>query len=376
MTEATLRESSPRSNGTMRQMNVADAPAVGRLFRKVFRGVDADAGGELIAFHREFAFGSPSYESESGSLVFETPDGSISSALLTVPMRFVTCERVVTGRLLCAYMADSGRAPNGAGVLSLAMRARQQNFAFSDTASPLSMNHFRSWGGVSVPLQNLGWVRAFRPIAVTVDRMVSRIFRGRGRGLARLARPLDNLLRTCLPSIAAPAAPTLRVVAMTFESFLDQAPGFVARYPVRPLWSREELRWLLEMAQRNQTLGSLSIMAVMERSDQVIGCFVFYDGGGRIARVLNVLSSKQREAEVLCAMFNAFDRLGFAEARGRAQPSLMEGLVSQAMLTFRHEAFVCVVSRHADVLDAVRKGDFYLGGLAGEGWSRLMSDFP
>ena len=339
MTSAFSHEGSPGRTGLTRPMVPVDTRAVGRLFRKVFRGVDKDAGEDLLAFLDELAFDSPSYDVQAGSVVFEHTDGAISSCILAVPMSVVACDKIVTGRLLCAFMAESALKLGGAGALSLSLRARQHDFLFTDTASPASMRHFLAWGGMSVPLQNLAWVRTYRPIGAMLVRLSHRVFRHNIPGLAHIARPFDMLLRVFSRGIAAPAAAGLRVETMTDESFIDHAPGLVARYAVHPLWSRAELGWLLGMARQNKELGSLTIMAVRDQTDQLLGCFVFYANGRKTAHVLNVLSVRKREADVLGAMFHALDRLGIVEAKGRTQPALMEGLVLQAMLTFRPRRF-------------------------------------
>jgi hypothetical protein len=143
---------------------------------------------------------------------------------------------------------------------------------------------------------------------------------------------------------------------------------------VRPLWSEEELSWLVSLAAQNTTLGSFTIRSVEDRAGEVIGCFVYYATPGT-ARVLNVLSLPGRETVVLDAMFRYLDDAGHTEARGRAQPALMDGLARQRWLVYRHKAFAMVLTRFTDVSDAVARGDVYVGGLAGEDWSRLMSDF-
>jgi hypothetical protein len=74
-------------------------------------------------------------------------------------------------------------------------------------------------------------------------------------------------------------------------------------------------------------------------------------------------------------MFRHLDHAGHVAARGRAQPALMAGLALQRWLVFRHKAFVLAWTRFPDVSDAIARGDIYVGGLAGEDWSRLMSDF-
>ena len=78
---------------------------------------------------------------------------------------------------------------------------------------------------------------------------------------------------------------------------------------------------------------------------------------------------------MLSAMFRHLKRTGHVEACGRAQPALMAGLELQRRLVFRHRAFAMALTRIPEVNDAVVGGDIYVGGLAGEDWSRLMHDF-
>ena len=361
--------------GGVRPMLDTDMPAVGRLFLDIFRGTTGEASPDLVAYLEALAFGSPSYDPAGGSLVFFEPDGSISSAFIAVPIRFVACDKAITGRLMCAFMTRSAQTAAGAGALGLTLRAKLQQFAFTDTAALASLRHWRAFGGHSVTPHNLEWTRRFRPAGAMLGRLSRRLLGGRSRGLARLAAPLDRLIRSKGCGMAARRVPQLSVEHMTDESFLDLAPAFVARYAIRPEWSRAELSWLLAMARQNCVAGRFAIDAVKDAVGRIIGCYVYYADGLRNADVLNVLALQGREADVLAAMFDAFDRRGFQEASGRAQPALMEGLVDQPLLTFRHKAFVCFSTRHADIVDAIRRGDVYIGGLAGEGWSRLMSDF-
>lgn len=162
---------------------------------------------------------------------------------------------------------------------------------------------------------------------------------------------------------------------MPVENFLDHAPDLIAHYTVRPRWSRSELAWLVAMAAQNRRSGSFAIRSVVSRDGTVLGCFVYYGGGRRPARILNVLARNGQEAAVLDAMFDYLDGTGCPEAIGHAQPALMQGLAHQRSLIFRHRAFVCVLTRHDDIAAAAKRGDIYIGGLAGEDWSRLMSDF-
>ena len=363
----------PSRKGVVRPMTGADVPAVARLFLKIFRGADRPADRELQHYLCTLALTSPAYDETLGTQIYEQQDGRIRSALLAVPMRFVACGTVLPGRLLGVFMADAEAA--GAAQLILALRPRRADFAFCDSASPTSRDHLLAIGGRPVPVQNLEWVRSFRPMGALFGRFAERFLGGRRLGLAGLARPLDSLLRRRLPERGAAEPGAAEVVEMSIPDFLVQAPRLVAHYAVRPLWSEEELSWLVALAAQNTRLGAFTIRAVVDRAGAVIGSFVYYAAPGRCAHVLNLLSLPGQEQAVLGAMFRHLDETGHVEARGRAQFALMAGLSRQRWLVFRHRAFTVALTRVPEVNDAVERGDVYVGGLAGEDWSRLLGDF-
>jgi hypothetical protein len=361
--------------GAVRLMQLADVPAVARLFLKIFRGVDKPASLDLEEYLRTLVLESPSYSEAMGTRLYEQQDGRIRSALLTVPMRFVACGNVVPGRLLGVFMTDANKEAVGAAELILALRPRCANFGFCDSASPTSCNHLLAIGGKPIPLQSLEWLRSFRPMSALVGRLAERVLRRRDPGFAALMRPVDVLLRRLVNGTDVQEPAGLSVTEMSVEAFLKHAPLLIAHYAVRPLWSEDELAWLVSLAARNTQLGAFTIQAVEDLAGAVIGCFVYYAAPGRIAQVLNILSLPGREIAVLDAMFRHLDHTGHVEARGRAQLALMRGLALQRWLVFRHMAFAVAVTRSQDVSDAVARGDVYIGGLAGEDWSRLMYDF-
>jgi hypothetical protein len=365
--------SAPRK-GAARLMTPADVPAVARLFLKIFRGIDQQAGPDIEQYLRALALGSPSYSETMGTRVYQQQDGRIRSALLAVPMRFIACGNIVAGRLLGVFMTDANKEAVGAAELILALRPRGSEFSFCDSASPTSCRHLLAISGKPITVQNLEWSRSFRPLGALVGRLAERLL-GRGDpGLAALARPVDALLRRLFgENDERPVWPA--VTEMPVPAFLEHAPRLIAHYAVRPLWSEDELSWLVSLAAQNTRLGVFTIRAVEDRAGAVIGSFVYYAAPGRTAHVLNVLSLPGRETAVLEAMFRHLDRTGHLEARGRAQAALMGGLALQRWLVFRHKAFAVALTRTPEVIEAVARGDVYVGGLAGEDWSRLMNDF-
>src|ERR1700761_7642710 len=354
---------------SVRAMTAADITAVARLFLRVFRKADKPAGDDLEAYLRQLTLEAPSYSDRMGTQVFEQ-EGRIPSALITVPMRFVTCGNVVAGRLLGVYMTDSGQA-TGAAAIMLALRPKGTDFAFCDSSSPTSRDHVLAIGGKPVMTQNLEWSRSFQPLSAFAGRLAERSLGRWHPGMAVLTRPIDHLLRGWVSRKDAKQVESSFAREMSIPDFIKHAPRLIAHYAVRPLWSEEELSWLVSLAAQNTRLGTFSIRAVDDNAGAVIGCYVYY-ATPHVAHVLNVLSLPGRETAVLDAMFRALDRAGHLESRGRAQPALMMGLALQRWLVLRHKAFTVALTRIPGVNEAVARGDVYIGGLAGEDWSRLM----
>jgi hypothetical protein len=365
------RQTSRKS--AVRPMTTADVPAVARLFLKVFRDVDTPANADLKGYLHALTLGSPCYNEAAGAKIYQQEDGRISSALLSVPMRFVACGNVVPGRLLSVFMTNKDSA--GAARLNLGLRPKRADFSFCDSASPISANSMLAVGGKTVPVQNLEWVRTFRPLGALIGRLSLRPPRRSDQVLATLARPIDALLSRLRGDKVIEGAADLKVLEMSVPDFLAHAPRLIAHYAVRPLWSEDELGWLVGLAAQNTKLGAFTIRAIADPSGAIIGCFVYYAAPGRTAHVLNVMSLPDQEAGVLGAMFRYLESTGHVEARGRAQPALMAGLGMQRGLVFRHRAFAMALTRIPEVNEAVERGDIYIGGLAGEDWSRLMHDF-
>lgn len=361
--------------GGVRAMQRSDIPAVGKLFNKIFRKRDAEASDDLKQYIETTFFGSPLYSPENGSIVYDNGDGSINSTILSVPMEFDVHGRRTVGRLLCAFMADGKAGASGAACLARTMRATRQDLCFSDNASPVSADHWVAAGGVVLPIQSLEWQRSFRPLTAAVI-LASRRMPGVGSRL--VAAPLafvDRVLRRQRPSLKPSPVPACRVRPISLAEFADSAEPMIERFAVRPVWSRTEFAWLASVAAMNATLGGLQCREVIAESGRRIGIFLYFGRPGATANVLNVLCEAGREFDVTGQMFSYLDNEGYALAVGGAQPFLMNAISRQRWLTFRHRGYFCMVTRHGDLKEAALRNDLYIGGLASESWSRLLTDF-
>ncbi|OHV79750.1 GNAT family N-acetyltransferase [Ensifer sp. LCM 4579] len=363
------------SKASIRAMERADLPAVARLFNKVFRQRDRDAGDDLIRYLDAVFFGSPHYAPEHGSVVHKSSDGRIDSAILSVPMEFTVHERRMVARLLCAFMVDGRAGAAGAARLARTVRAARQEMCFSDSSSPVSADHCTAGGGIILPIQSLEWRRAFRPLAAAA------LLAGRQMPLLASGPVIvafgwvDRALRRWRSSLKAESIAGCRTEAASLDAFFECAAPMLERFSVRPSWSKREFDWLVSIASRNRSLGTLQCRIVRSDNGRAIGAFLFFGKARRVAQVLNILCEAGRELDVTTAMFASLDEDGYAVAAGMGQPFLMNAISRQRWLSFRHRGYFCMVTRHAEIKEAALGNDIYIGGLASESWSRLLTDF-
>ncbi|WP_244448491.1 GNAT family N-acetyltransferase [Bosea sp. LC85] len=356
-------------------MTKRDIPTVARLFSKAFRDRKGEVAPDLEGYLETVFFGSPHYRPEHGSIVYEGGSGDVASAILAVPMEFTVHGRPIIAKLLCAFMADGKDGAAGAARLARQMRATRQDLCFSDNSSPVSADHWVAGGGAVLPIQSLEWQRSFRPLAAGAIACGRYLPLSHSRGVLGLLGWFDGLLRRQRPSLVPVAAAGCRTNRASPEEFFRCAGAMMERFPIRPTWSKPEFDWLVSVASLNQSLGSLQYRTVIAEDGSVIGAFLFFGRKGREATVLNVLCAAGHEFDVTGQMFSHLDREGYAQASGIAQPFLMNAISRQRWLSFKHRGYFCMVTRHAEIKDAALRNEIYIGGLASESWSRLLTDF-
>lgn len=362
-------------------MTLADVPDFAALFCEVFREGRTTHRDEIAAYLETCLFENPAYDPAFGSMVQEDSTGEIAAVMGFIPIPLIACGREITARLGSAFLAKPGVSAGAAGRITTLLRAKRQDFVFSSNGAPVTAASTRAGGGLVLPLQSLDWVRPFRPLGMLANARLEPKCREASRAakLAPMAhtllRPLDALARRLIPGLVVGEASGWRLVPAPRRLILAQAEGMLARFAVRPRWHPEELNWLLDMAARQTANGPLHEAGIYDPIGKLAGLVFYYAHPGGLAQVLNILTRPQAEAEVLRTLLVHLEAKGHIGARGEAQPFLMPALSRERGITYRFRGNFCVLTRHDDVAAAVARGDFYSGGLVGESWSRLVSDF-
>ena len=342
-------------------MSSADFPAIEEMFFKIFRPKRKAVDPAFVEYFERLFFTGPASEF-GGGLVSQDGD-SVGSAIALMPITYIAYDRELTARLACAFMSTAPQSKAAARIV-LSLRARGQDMLFTDSAATSAVGHWTGGGSVVVPVNSLDWQCTFRPVAAAARRI------GAPKAMDLFWVPADRVLsrrRTHAP-VSATADHEI-----SLSAYAARAPEMIAHFSVRPKWERVEMEWQLKMASENRPLGALRFFAV--GGENAIGLYAYFTNDRGIVRVLDILARPGKEAEVVRSLYSRLEGEGVVEARGSVHPHLLAALSPLPGMRFRHRAFTCVATRHQDIRDAIARNDIYIGGLAGESWSRLMTDF-
>ncbi|CAM5565123.1 hypothetical protein MAUB1S_09477 [Mycolicibacterium aubagnense] len=357
----------------VRAMKTDDIPAIRTLFKQVFRPHSASCNEDFDRYFQQLFFENPYYDPAIGSVVHEDERGEIDSAVSILPVPYTVSGQSIMGRLLCAFMMRPGGAPRGPAELTLALRPGDETVQFSDSAARVSLRHFEAVGGVSLTTYALGWTRIFKPASYAAHLVVQRrpILGKLGAGsVGRMLNPLFSL-----PPVenAGKHRATVREIAR--DEAVSLVPGLLRSYLAHPAWTERDLNWLLHMAADNRAAGVLRLLSIEDQAGGSNGFLCYYSQPNGVADVLNVIARPGAEKQAVDAMLDHFQDRGYVAAQGRVEPRYLGALSQQPTVFFRHRANVCIGTTRPEFLNAAQQDDIFIGGLAGEGWSRLSTDF-
>lgn len=359
----------------VRPMRRDDVPAVEAVLNSAFRKTGQERNFDFRSYIEKLFFGSPAFSPENGSVVYDAGENGVTSVILAVPMRFVANGKTITARLLCAFASDGKRGALGAARLSRGMRASKHDMLFSDTASPVSADHWVATGGDMLPIESLQWHKALKPFCTIALRMPRRSKLAKTTLALAALGLVDGILRRWKKGLRPQEAAGARVRTVDYETFRRSALAMIERFSIRPEWSQKEFHWLIEMSKANESLGELKSVMIENAEGHAMGAALFFGQRGRTAYVLNLVCDAGCENDVLNTLFRHFDDENYAHVTGMAQPFLINALYRQNHMSFRHDGYFCMATRDDALREKALGGDIYIGGLCSESWSKLITDY-
>lgn len=361
--------------GRLRPMDQADLDQVAELFSRNFRNAASFDAEDFKAYISAVFFDPSLYSKEHGSIVYENEAGRILASVFALPMQISAHRRVYTGRLMSFLMKDREASSHAVRLISMQLRARNQDFCFSDTANSLTRKLVLAGGGEVLPVQSLKWRRIYRPGAHLGLKVSRKLPAKAGRIARTLAGIGDPIIRKVESALVPENSGQARSWEIDLDRFHQLAMAYLPAYSVRPAWSRSEFDWIINQARKNTSLGQCFIREVVDGEGKNAGAYIYFLNQGGYAEVFNIIYAPGRESVAVDELLVHCDREGYVAVGGMNQPFMMPPLSEHKYVSFRHRGHFWILTRHRDIIDAIRRNDIYLGGLASEAWSRLMTDF-
>ena len=135
---------------------------------------------------------------------------------------------------------------------------------------------------------------------------------------------------------------------------------------LRPEYDEPSLRWMLNVAERNEPDRVLRRRLVRDPHGEIVGWFVYYLGPGAESEVLQLLARKGSADAVFDALLADAWSGGTAMLSGRLEPRMVKEM-SARHCYFRHTGhWALAYSKHPAILQAILNGDAFLSRLEGE----------
>ena len=359
----------------IRPCAVADIHAVARIFQKAFRDRRRPAPASLESYLCELFLDHPWRDPETESRVFIGPDGQVSGFIGVLPIRMSFHGKPVRAALATSLAVENpSESPMAGARLLRSYLTGPQDLCVSETSNPTAQDMWERMGGSSIADYSMEWVRVMRPAGFGIALAAELA------SAAKLLRPIAALadrlvMRGDENAFRRPEMPAgfYSDADVSDESLLEHIPRFAEKYALRPDWDRESLSFFLRHAGRKGRHGELYRRMVYGRNKAPVGCYLYYGRPGGIAWVLQILVLPEATNAVIANIIAHADALGCVAVRGRTYPQLLDSLLRHRCFLLQRSS-TTVYSKNTDLLAAIRSGDAFIIGLAGEGWTRLIGE--
>jgi len=313
---------------------------------------------------------------ESEALVQINPQGGLGGFMGVLKARYELNGRTLNAAIIGPFMTDSSTDHGWAGPQLLrALHQGEFDLYLTDSANRTSLAFARPMKYQLLPVHCLEWTCIFRPAG-----MAAAVLRRKWPGLPRLAldpcaRAFDALAGKRFEPPAQPSwSRRVRHEPIDAAQFAERLPILMSDYSLRPSWKDGELPRLLALAAEKRADGPLHFGGTYDEAGKMLGCHAFYGQAGGIANLLQIQASGSHWAATLDGLIAAARDMGCVGIIGQTQSRFLPQLFGYSGLFFRYAGGTMVRSRVAEVTEAVRSGDIFVGGLMGDRWTRLSSD--
>jgi hypothetical protein len=356
--------------GRIRAFLEDDIPRVAELYWRFLQGQKGPHPLSLEKYFQEVFFYSPWFDGSITSLVYEE-HGRVVGFLGIVPRPMSVNGKLIQAVFGSSHVVDPENRSSLAGLNLLAAFFKgKPDLALTDTANQLTQQIWVAMGGRTSAVYGLRWARPVRPSLYGLHAL-SRFGSG---GVFGLCGRACGILSKAIGAVST-RIPTWRLrrppVGITegeleIDALLHSClPGSFADYSLRPEYTQESLRWLLDFMSRMKAHGNLRKVALHDVTKRPIGWFIYYVKRGGIAEVVQIEAGKGRFKTVLDYLFFDARNRGAIALHGKLEIRHVQEL-SEARCFFWGTTPLLFRARDPELARAVQHGECFLSRLDGE----------
>lgn len=360
-----------KGGAALRPMEHKDIPSTAALFSRVFGRGQAPEDfieNELASLY----LGRSTSERKGGSVVAARDDGTVEGFIGVFSMPYIIEGARYDAAFCGSLMVDpeSSDPMLGAKLLRGFLNG-PQDISLSDTANPVSLEMWLRLKGIVLPAYSLKWLRIFRPSAYLVTATASRFAPVLRRlPLTLAAKPLDALATRIRPLAPPPIPNAYSTEDIDTEDFAKILSEFTLRFNACPDWNDIDLGSMVLVAEKKPAFGEMTRRVVV-RGQKPVGAFIYHAYPSGIGYVLQVVAAPGLLGPVIDTMFSSAYAAGLSGLNGRSQQDLLEVLLTRRCL-FLNRGSTVAHSKNPALLEPFVRGDAFVNGFAGEGWTAFQ----
>jgi hypothetical protein len=136
--------------------------------------------------------------------------------------------------------------------------------------------------------------------------------------------------------------------------------------PIRPLYDKDSLHWLLEFMRNAKARGTLRKVALHNEAGSTVGCYVYYAKQGDIGEVVYVGAEDARFDEVFDHLLHDATVRGTIGLQGKLDSKIAERLSKRFCFFYGGRDPLLVHSPEPDLTHLIQNGGLSLTRLDGE----------
>jgi len=345
-----------------------DIPQVVELFGTAFVQSGKSVPPGLDTYFQRVFLENPLSEDDLPSFVYLDASESIVGFVGVQPKRLLLRGRSLRAAVATKLMvAPAARGSVAAARLLSRAFAGPQDVLLSDLSNDAGRRIWEALGGVTVLPLSLQWQRPVRPARHTLSWLRARGVPGViTRGLRPLSSIADAVVARFGTGPSRDAFAGYTTDDLPLDVWVTHLGALCSDRTLRPEYDERSLRWILNVAQRNEPGRPLRRRLVRDPQGEIVGWFLYYLGPGAESEVLHLLARKGAAAAVFDALLADARSGGTVMLSGRLEPRMVKEM-SERHCYFRHTGHWALAhSKQPDVLHALLNGSAFLSRLEGE----------